>query len=322
MDSLTEATAQLSVVANTKDLTLICGDDVYRLNKKVLMHQSPYFALVCSMGRAETENRLILHQTRQKYVRALFHFFKRGTYHGPVKTARFHTPVWENNCDNPAGEENGMTLELWSEDPAVLEHFPELEDTCFIDGDKAVRACKLITNHELFPKHNDRAFQSIGSFDPNYYRCQLDLLPTPIKLELCTYFSHLGTRSDDYDSNPVFHAYMFDTAVKYMVERMKSPIVQAFREGVEPWKNTSLFPETSFLTAVEIIWAAKFPVEDGKDNELVEALVEVMAENWGWMRHDEDIRMLMMNPEYEQLYYTVAQEAEALCKDWEEKLRS
>lgn len=66
---------------------------------------------------------------------------------------------------------------------------------------------------------------------------------------------------------------------------MKSHIVQAFRKGVKPWMNTSLFPETSFLTAMEIIWAPKFPVEDGKDRELVGALVKVMAENWGWMRY-------------------------------------
>lgn len=45
------------------------------------------------------------------------------------------------------------------------------------------------------------------------------------------------------------------------------------------------------------------------------------ADKYGY-RHDGDIRRFMMNQKYERLYYAVMQEAEARCKDWEQKLRS
>ena len=67
----------------------------------------------------------------------------------------------QKNSEQPASEENGMTIEFMSSDSAILQHFPEFEHTWILHGDRAVKASKIITHHELFnerklaPSSND-----------------------------------------------------------------------------------------------------------------------------------------------------------------------
>ncbi|KAF2710709.1 hypothetical protein K504DRAFT_500654 [Pleomassaria siparia CBS 279.74] len=350
MGSLSNTTGNSSLEPHPKDFAVSCGKDMYITNKDELVGQSDYFAIVCNVGKAITDRKIKLHPKRQREVRALMHFFKHSEYIGPISNPGVSTPTsaCEESCNQAAGEENGFTVEIRSNDQAVIHCFPEFEDNCLIDGDMAVKICRIITTHALFQvsrptprsspsaaqklcacitkfkltpppsqKNNEHGFQFI---EFSYYRCQLDLLPRPIQLELYLFFWHIRMRDTGLSSNAVFHATMFDTAVKYLVPEMKAPIAHAFRHGVTPWINTALCSDTSFLRAVQIIWAPRFPVGDSQHDELADAMIKVMAENWGWMQHDDDVRMLMMNHEYEYLYYGVVHTARMRRKKWEQKL--
>ena len=53
-------------------------------------------------------------------------FLKYGTYHGPVAKLEVSAPAWEKNCNQSAGEENGLTMDITNANQAVLKFFRNL----------------------------------------------------------------------------------------------------------------------------------------------------------------------------------------------------
>lgn len=172
---------------------------------------------------------------------------------------------------------------------------------------------------------NDEGFVCIA---PGEYWCQPELLPQAIQISLLIFLRHLKSRRTDVSINPVFHAEMFNhVAVKYMLPDLQSHIVQAFREGCQAWINTSLIRESSFITAAKIILKPilrpRLGLQKGTDcetREMGEALVWILAVNWGWMIHDEDVMSFLSQKPYHTVIKCVEHVVEALAAQWEEKL--
>jgi hypothetical protein len=112
---------------------------------------------------------------------------------------------------------------------------------------------------------------------------------------------------------------MYHCAVKYMLPALKHQVVCAFRDGVKPWINLSLFQESSFLSAVELIVQPMGVVQEDEHWELAHILVRIIGAHWGWMRHDVDVVRLLNRSRHAVLRRNVMFEVERLEKEWEEK---
>jgi hypothetical protein len=138
---------------------------------------------------------------------------------------------------------------------------------------------------------------------------------------------------------------MHKYANKYMLQHLRPYIVTAFRQVVKPWVNTSFWPGESFLDAVKLVWGTrgmKGGWERGYGNEeegynvpkgggvgnrqwgaaahntLVDALVDVMACNWGWMEHDLEVMRVLRTREFGGLLEWVEKGAQVVRVEWED----
>ncbi|KAF2688481.1 hypothetical protein K458DRAFT_428056 [Lentithecium fluviatile CBS 122367] len=194
-------------------------------------------------------------------------------------------------------------------------------DGFVLHGDKAIKASKLTTHHELFTKNNVTAYEEISNHS---YRCRPSRLPRPIKISLFVYLEHFSTRRSDVSIDSVFRTSMYTDIAEEYESDLKALIVSAFREGCQAWINTLLFLETSFLTATKLILKPLMRPRFGTREvgwSMIDALVEIVTASWGWMRHDEDIRKALRQKFYRAERACVEQEVEWLTELWEARLR-
>ncbi|KAF2003055.1 hypothetical protein P154DRAFT_573457 [Amniculicola lignicola CBS 123094] len=223
-------------------------------------------------------------------------------------------PPWEYQSNQRAGEECGLTLELRSNAPHIISRFPELQKSYIVHGDRALRACKLITFHELFERENTNAFELVGEGD---WRCQPELLPDPIQRELYNYLRGLWSVDETFSSDAVFHAEMYEAAIKYMLPNLRSAILCALRKGGKPWIYSSPLSGHGFVSAIDLLWQLSLEEREADALEILETLANIMAANWGWMRHDEGVTALLRAEEFAVLSDKIQETVIRLSSSWE-----
>ena len=162
----------------------------------------------------------------------LFHFLQSNKYQGPLDSTKMSVIVPDHDPDLRAGQRegefDGYTLEIKSQDPQILKYYPEMKGGWSIHGDRAIRACKIVTAHDaskvstfsprshVYCANNKHAKPqpALNHICRGLYWLKPEVLPRSIRFELFDYLTELKFDQRLYSSNTVFHAQMFWEAQK------------------------------------------------------------------------------------------------------------
>jgi hypothetical protein len=139
-------------------------------------------------------------------------------------------------------------------------------------------------------------------------------------LDLLAYLAELSSRNSSIDTNPVFHAKMYEHATKYMLHKLQATIVTAFRFSATPWLDCESKTEPLFLLAIGEIWKRRSLVDTGDALMMREALVEVMGANWAWMKHQKNVLEVVGMERFDGLKSQIVREVERQKGIWEREL--
>ncbi|KAF2728357.1 hypothetical protein EJ04DRAFT_528724 [Polyplosphaeria fusca] len=294
---------------------VICGDDLYLLDKEETAKRCAYFGFACFVPHATRRHdrgTMNIPSKHQQYIPALVHYIRAGQYSGPIHSAE----------DAPAEEEftDPTILQVQSEDESILRFFPEFRNAFLIRGEAALKACRIVVMHETFqPATRIDSIQGLDHTD-GIFHCRPENLPRAIQTQFLEFIWEIKTRDPTYTDDPVFHAMMHRTAQRYLMPDLQAAIARVFRGGAKPWNNTAHPLNGCFLYAAKKIWGNPFLwVDEGMDRLLVDALVGVMAGNWGWLRHEEEVVKMADERRYRRLFERVRRVAEESWRRWGEE---
>ncbi|KAF1961255.1 hypothetical protein CC80DRAFT_500551 [Byssothecium circinans] len=295
------------------DFEILCGDDLYACNRANLATRSPYFQMALFADQALHYNRMVIPETKKLHVRYMMRYLQNNDYYGPVHL-------------NPAKEKEASSarIEFKSTKPEILAMFPEFEDGWILGGDRAVKAHAIIIRHEA--SHTGDITEGFKMIDLGLVRCTPENLPLEIQIPLLTYINHLTFIRTDVSMDPVFHTVMYQKiATKYMLDDLKPLVLDAFRWGTQAWIKSPVY--CSLITAARMILKPLLKpgmsAEDAKEKDwdMANALVQILAENWGWMRYEKELREFMDETKFRPLWVIVEKRVRYVGQFWRERLR-
>ncbi|KAF2640765.1 hypothetical protein P280DRAFT_326972 [Massarina eburnea CBS 473.64] len=243
----------------------------------------------------------------------MMRFLATNQYHGPV------------NLNPPPDHRMAARVEFKSSDPAISVLFPDFVDGLIISGNRALKCHAIIIRHEQ--SHTGDITDGFRMIAPGLVRCTPELLPVPIQISLLTFINHLSSIRTDVSIDPVFHVMMYtQIATKYMLDELKPLIVDAFRWGTQAWIRHSKPVYCSLITAARIILNSLLTPGMGaqeaaeRDWDMANALVQILADNWGWMRHEREWKDFMAEKKSRPLKVTVEKRVAFIEKFWKRKL--
>lgn len=149
------------------------------------------------------------------------------------------------------------------------------------------------------------------------YRCQPDLLPRDIQLELFPFLWEIKSREDAQCTDPVFHAEMYKLSIKYMMPGLQSAVASAFRASAMPWIHMASKTDDSFVKALTILFLGRGGlVTQVTDVKMYKAVLGILGVNWGWMRHEESLMAFMKADELVHFLEHVQKEAASARNLW------
>jgi hypothetical protein len=138
--------------------------------------------------------------------------------------------------------------------------------------------------------------------------------------------NHIRAISESFTFDPVFHAKMYvEVATKYMLHGLKPLIVTAFRYGVRLYLGNTRGMESLIAAARIIMGPLLTPVITSKDVKerdwsMADALVQIIADNWGWIGHEESMQKFLDEKRFKPLQSTVGKRVGFIRKHWRQGL--
>lgn len=121
-----------------------------------------------------------------------------------------------------------------------------------------------------------------------------------------------------FTHDPVFHAQMYYFSVKYMLPKLKELAIAAIRDGCKPWIRMTDESEHAFDKAVKIlITGSDTSLREKMCPDMTDALIGVLAANWGWMRRYKAIECILETEGAIVLLNKVRERVEAQKVQWD-----